>query len=311
MPNIVFVLGLAGVIGFVVLIFGHPERCPHCAKWFARMVAERWYQGEEVVAAPIGDTQNSRKVSKKQYRYKVKYTCKFCRKDWTEETASCYEQEVGVLKNPAVSVEKASLQIPWWKKLVWATGLVFALFVISLIIFNPGILMDPPDQIHEYLRDYLRVVLAPFDGSQWVSRRALLKVVEARWLLECDVEEFRQNKLDESWQLASRTLVASGSFEPPAWPALPPDSAESEDGQVRVKEKRSFYTVVFREESSGKLYSTDHLFQKRPNDPKGIDPLRLDETLFLKFQKSSAVWEGEIKESPDGNYFLSIEREKP
>lgn len=199
----------------------------------------------------------------------------------------------------------------WWKKLAWATGLVFALFMISFIIFDPGILMDPPDKIHEYLRDYFRVALAPFDGSQWVSRRTLLKVVEAQWILEYDVEEFHQNKFGGSWDSASRPLVSSGSFEPPVWPQLPQVYAESVEGQVRVKEKRSFYTVVFREESSGKLYSTDHLFQKGPDDPKGIDPLHLDETLFLKFQKSSAVWEGEIQESSDGNYFLCLEQEKP
>ncbi|MBU1106872.1 MAG: hypothetical protein KKB51_09415 [Candidatus Riflebacteria bacterium] len=311
MPNIVFVLGFAGVVGFVLLIFGHPERCPHCAKWFARVVIQRWYQGEEVVEEPIDDTQNARKISKRQYRYKEKYACKFCQKDWTEEIASYRELEVGVIKNPDVSAEKVSSPMPWWKKLAWATGLVFALFVISLIIFDAGILMDPLDQIHEYVRDYFRAVLSPFDGSQWPSRRTLLKVVEAHWILECDVEEFHQNELGGSWDLASRPLVASGSFEPPVWPTLPSDSAESVEGQVRVKEKRSFYTIVLREESSGKLYSTDHLFQKIPGNPKGIDPLRLDEPLFLKLQKSSSVWEGEIQESSDGNYFVCLEREKP
>jgi hypothetical protein len=311
MPNIVFLLGLAGVIGFVVLIFGHPERCPHCAKWFARVVAERWYQGEEVVEVPRDDTQNSRKVSKKQYRYKVKFACKFCQKEWMEEIASYYEQEVGIIKLPDVSAENVSSQMSWWKILAWATGLVFTLFVISLILFEPGILMDSPDQIHEYLRHYFRVVFAPFDGSQWAARRALLKVVEARWILEYDVEEFHQNKLGGSWDSAARPLVASGSFEPPVWPPLPQDSAESVEGQIRVKEKRAFYRVIFREESSGKLYSTDHLAQKRPGDQKRIDPLHLNETLFLKFQKSSAVWEGEIQESSDGNYFLCLEQEKP
>lgn len=309
MPNIVFVLGLIGVVSFVLLISGYPERCPHCARWFARVVTERWYQSEETVEIPINDSQNSRKVAKKQYQYKVKYTCKFCRRDWIEATASYYEQEVGVLKVCEVSAEKTTLRRPWWKKMAWATGLGFSIFMLSFVIYDPQILMEPPDKIHEYLRYYFAAILAPFNGSTWASRQALLQVVEARWILEYDVEKFHQNNQGGSWEQTLPSFVASGTFDPPVWPSLPPDSAESLEGQVRVKEKRAFYNVVFREEISGKLYSTDHLFRKRPNNQKGIDPVPLDAALFLKLQKSSTVWKGEIQESPEGNYFLSLEQE--